>query len=80
MLWRRSEGNDPLLDLSLPWLWLNTAFALCVPTSWGLSQFGRFILVAFPPLIWAYRPWLPRRPLWWVVCAIVSYAFAVITF
>ncbi len=80
MQWRRvGFKRDPMLALCAPWLWANTLFAACIGTSWALSQFQRFLLVALPPLAWAYRAWLPRRPAVWLMCAILSYGFAIIT-
>lgn len=84
VLWRkyRLDKSQPeaLVNLMAPWLWGNTLFVLCVGSHWALLQFARFILVALPPLLWVFLPYLPRRPRGWFLLAGFSYLAAVGTF
>lgn len=84
VLWKRYRREhdvpDALVNLMGPWLWGNTLFVVCVGSHWALLQFARFILVALPPLLWVYLPYLPRRPRGWILWAGFSYFGAVGTF
>ena len=71
---RDRDGRD---DLAFPWLVGNTLFVLCIGSAWGFRHFPRFTIPAAPPLFWAVRRWLPRRPGVWVAIGLACAAGAV---
>jgi hypothetical protein len=71
---RRLRGS-PAGDLALVgavWLIANTLFVLCMGNKYGFHYFDRHIIVALPPLLWAYSAWLPRHAAAWAVGGAVS--------
>lgn len=66
------------LQLSAPWLIGNTLFTLCVGHIWGFYQFHRFILVALPPMLWAFRKYFPDRRAAWIAIAVASAALGLV--
>lgn len=62
--------NSDLGPLSIPWLWGNTLFVLCVGGSVGFFCLPRYIIPALPPMFYAYRPWLCRWRWVWPVLAV----------
>ncbi len=63
--------------MTVPWLWTNTLFCLCIGAHWGFHEFHRFIVPALPPLFVAFKRWLPDKVIYWTVLAVVSAALAV---
>jgi len=54
------------------WLIGNTLFILCIGSGvagWGFHHFPRFMLPALPAFFWAFRDWLPRQPIVWILIA-----------
>ncbi|HEY8668683.1 MAG TPA: hypothetical protein VIL86_18695 [Tepidisphaeraceae bacterium] len=83
VLWRwRNDCKEPepLAALCGPWLLGNTLFVLCVGSVWGFAVFQRLILVALPPMLWAFQPLLPKKPLGWWALGAISFAIAVCLF
>ncbi|MHC4712787.1 MAG: hypothetical protein ACYTAN_05875 [Planctomycetota bacterium] len=76
---RRESGSAGSLHpaMTVPWLWANTLFCLCIGAHWGFHEFHRFIVPALPPLFVAFRRWLPDKVIYWTALAIVSVALAV---
>lgn len=74
LLWRCPECET----MSLWWLGSNTLAAVCIGGVWGFHEFHRFIVPALPPLFWAWRDFLPRRPLPWIALGLLSIAAAAI--
>ena len=67
LLLARQKSRTDLLPLI--WLSGNTLFVLCLgtgPVIWGFDHVPRFMLPAFPPLVWAYRKFLPSKGAAWV--------------
>jgi hypothetical protein len=74
----RDKRPLPRDAVAFPWLAGNTLFTMCVGAPWGFRHFPRFTIPAAPPLFWALREWLPRRPVWWVLIAAVLFWPAVL--
>jgi hypothetical protein len=62
----------PRDEVALAWLGSNTLIVLCIGGAWGFHEFHRFITPALPPLFYAYRRFLPRRAIGWVLLAALS--------
>lgn len=73
-----SADDRQNLQLSAPWLIGNTLFTLCVGHIWGFYQFHRFILVALPPMLWAFRKYFPDRRATWIAIAVASAALGLV--
>lgn len=74
---RSNKEHESLSWLCGPWLFGNTLFVLCVGSVWGFLCFQRMILVALPPMIWAFLPILPRSYWAWFGFGCLSFAGAV---
>ncbi|HKO19964.1 MAG TPA: hypothetical protein VJU82_13860 [Acidobacteriaceae bacterium] len=60
------------------WIIGNTLFALCIGSVWGFEAFGRFVLPALLPILWAYRRWYPRSLIGWSALGGFSVALALV--
>lgn len=61
-----------ILRASAVWLWLTTLLCICIGKDWGFGQFHRYIIHALPPMLYAYRRYLPSKFIYWLLIAGVS--------
>ena len=71
---QRGTARGDLALLSAVWLAANTLFVLCMGNKYGFYYFDRHIIVALPPLLWAYADRFPRHLATWVIVGIASVA------
>jgi hypothetical protein len=73
----RERGQSPRNDrAALIWLAGNTLFILCLglgPGAWGFNHFPRFMILALPPLAWAWRKFLPAKPWLYIPLCVVGF-------
>lgn len=78
--WLRSapEASAGVARVAAVWLCCNTAYVLCIGDIWGFHDFPRFLVPALPPLLWAWRRFLPTRPWVWLAAGALSVALSLV--
>jgi hypothetical protein len=65
------SGYCFLTIVSAVWLVGNTAFVLCIGSTWGFAHFPRFCIPAQPALFWGVRRWLPGSRGFWLILGVL---------